>query len=127
MLRERWHRPDALVTTDCAAISHLTSGPAFTPSSSAAAAWGLGNGSDIDCGDMYSHLPAAVAGGQTTEAVVDKSISRTFTHLFRLGYFDPIETVGWADIGAEVIDSYTDGATRHVVAYSLPVRSGMFW
>ena len=54
---------------------------------------------------MYSHLPAAVAGGQTTEAVVDKSISRTFTHLFRLGYFDPIETGGGADIGAEVIDS----------------------
>jgi len=32
-----------------------------------AAAWGLNNGSDIDCGNMYGHIPAAVAGGQTTE------------------------------------------------------------
>jgi len=105
VLRERWQRPDAVVTTDCAAIGHLTSGPAFAPSSSVAAAWGLNNGSDIDCGNMYAHIPNAVAEGQTTEAMVDKAISRSFTHLFRLGYFDPVETVEWAKIGAEVIDS----------------------
>ena len=60
VLRERWHRPDAVVTTDCAAISHLTSGPAFAPSNSVAAAWGLNNGSDIDCGSMYLLRPIFV-------------------------------------------------------------------
>ena len=30
VLRERWQRPDAVVTTDCAAIGHLTSGPVRT-------------------------------------------------------------------------------------------------
>ena len=32
-----------------------------------------------------------LAGRET----VDKSLSRTLTHLFRLGYFDPVETVEW--------------------------------
>ena len=60
---------------------------------------------DIDCGDMFRHLPAAVAANLTTEGTVDVATSRSLEHLFRLGYFDPIETVGWAHIGPEVIGS----------------------
>lgn len=105
MLRQRWHHPDAVVTSDCAAIGHLTSGPAFAPSTTAAAAYGVNNGTDIDCGSIYSRLPGAVSQNLITEETIDRSLTRSLTHLFRLGYFDPVETVEWAKIGEEVIGS----------------------
>jgi len=58
-----------------------------------AAALGLIAGVDLDCGPYYmNHLPAAVAQGLVSEAVVDAAVQRVLVHQFRLGAFDPLES-----------------------------------
>ena len=41
VLRGRWNRSDALITTDCGAVGMLEHWPANAPSDEAAAAWAL--------------------------------------------------------------------------------------
>ena len=47
VLRERWGRHDAVVTTDSGAIGNLRGDPANAPSDAVAAAWALNNGTDV--------------------------------------------------------------------------------
>jgi hypothetical protein len=54
---------------------------------------------------MYGKLSGAVSRHLITENTIDESLARSLTHLFWLGYFDQIETVGWAQIGPEVVGS----------------------
>ena len=50
-------------------------------------------GVDLDCGPYYmNHLPAAVAQGLLSEAVVDAAALRVLVHQFKLGAFDPQES-----------------------------------
>jgi beta-D-xylosidase 4 len=49
-------------------------------------------GVDLDCGNFYNtSIPIALDNKTIVEADVDLALSRTFTVLIRLGYFDPPE------------------------------------
>lgn len=46
-------------------------------------------GTDLDCGTYFqNHLPTAFGAGLLTEAVLDRSLIRLYSSLFRTGYFD---------------------------------------
>ena len=105
VLRERFGRPDAVVTTDGGAVNNFRGPPLNASSDEQAAAWALNNGSDINDGPEFQHLPSAVAQGLTTEAAVDAALTRSLTQLFVAGLFDPPDRVAWTTIGRDAINS----------------------
>jgi beta-glucosidase-like glycosyl hydrolase len=109
MLRKRWNRPDALITTDCGAVRNLRGFPAHATSDAQAAAWAVNNGTDLEMGSTLFEsskdggLVTAVANGWTTEEIVTAAARRSLVPLFKAGRFDRMSTVGWAGLGAEDI------------------------
>ena len=89
LIREKWDWTGFIVS-NCGAIdNHRTASANLTE----AAARGLIAGLDVDCGPYYmNHLPAAVAEGLVSEAVVDAAALRVLVHQFKLGTFDPLST-----------------------------------
>ena len=75
LLKGKWQR-DAIITTDCGAVSNLRGPPVNAPSPEHAAAWALNNGTDIEMGsDLFpNHLISAVQKGLTTEAAITAAV-----------------------------------------------------
>jgi xylan 1,4-beta-xylosidase len=69
-----------------------------------AVATSLKAGTDLDCGHYYTdHLPEALDEGLITEGDLDKALTRLFTSLVKLGYFNsaasqPLRRLGWNDV-----------------------------
>ena len=107
VIRTKWNREDALVTSDCGAIQNVQGAPANAPSPEAAAAWALMNGTDLEMGSTLwqDHLVSAIGSGLATEAAVTRAASRAMRQHFLAGRFDPRASVGWSDLGAEAIVS----------------------
>jgi beta-D-xylosidase 4 len=80
--------PYRYITSDCAAVENIYQPHNFTDSMAAAAAVALNAGTDTNCGTGYLSLNISVANGWTTEAQMDKSLTRLYTALFTVGYFD---------------------------------------
>ncbi len=62
-------------------------------------------GTDLECGDVYRALVAAVKQGQISEGEIDTAVKRLFEARFRLGMFDPPEMVKYAQIPFSENDS----------------------
>lgn len=119
VLRKRWGREDAVVTSDGGAINNLKNPPARAPTTEVAAAWGLNNGTDINDGQAYKALPAAIEQGLTTEARLNEALTRALKQLFWAGLFDPVEKVSWTSIGMDQINS-----TKHQkINYDVALQS----
>jgi beta-glucosidase-like glycosyl hydrolase len=90
VLRDEWGftEPYRYVTSDCAAVQNIWTPHNFTDSEAAAAAVALNAGTDTNCGSSYLLLNESVANGWTTEAQMDKSLTRLYNALFTVGYFD---------------------------------------
>ena len=56
------------------------------------------------CGAAYESLDKAVQGGYLREEELDTTLERLFTTRFRLGMFDPPESVPYAQIPNSVVD-----------------------
>ncbi|KAL3920064.1 MAG: hypothetical protein SGILL_003446, partial [Bacillariaceae sp.] len=110
ILRKKWNRPMAHVTTDCGAVTNLLGAPIHAPDDESAAAFALNNGTDIEMGTLLwsSSLHAAIDRSLTTEAFVDEAFRRSYLPQFRLGRFDPPGASEWSRFGLEDIHS-----TRH--------------
>ena len=106
VLRQKWKRPDAHITTDCGAVSNLK-GPPVSTDDVGAAAMALNNGTDLEMGStvMTDHLVEAVKAGRTTEAAVDAAWLRSYMPHFRAGRFDALANVPWAAVGIDVLNS----------------------
>merc|ERR1712166_212585 len=111
MIRDKWGQPNALVTTDCGAVSNmlgqLEPSPgrtrlAATPEE--AAAWTIMNGTDLEMGSLIwtNHLLNATKIGLVTEARVARALRRGLRQQFIAGRFD---SGVWADIGPSSINS----------------------
>lgn len=107
VLRKRFNQPHALVTTDCGAVNNMLGAPVYAPTELHAAAWTIGNGTDIEMGSTIwtNNLTNAVRAGMVTEDVVTRSVTRAFRQLFLAGRFDRPENVGWATLGVADINS----------------------
>ena len=112
-LRGAW-KFQGYVVSDCDAVADIERGHHFTQTMAEAAAVSLKRGTDNECADYlqkaidnsdYVKYVDAVKQGLLSEKDVDVTLKRLFTARFRLGLFDPLEMVKYAQIPDSVIDS----------------------
>ena len=96
-LRSKWGFK-GYVVSDCWAISDIHQGHGFVLTLEQAAALAVKAGTDLSCGPEYASLPFAVENRLLTPADVDLAVKRLFEARFRLGMFDPPESVPWSKL-----------------------------
>jgi beta-glucosidase len=103
ILRGEWGF-DGFIVSDCGAIDDIYLQHKLVATAEEAAAMSVKSGTDLDCGQVYPNLEAAVRQGLITEQQIDSSVTRLFLARFRLGMFDSPERVRWARIPYGVLD-----------------------
>ena len=121
VLRERWGRTDAVITTDCTAVSNTMGPPLNLATKEEAAAAIINGGTDVEMGSSIwnTSMRSAVAKGLVSEATIDESVRRVLKSRMRQGDFDPVEDIEWAAIPANVINS----SAHQAVAYDAALQS----
>jgi beta-glucosidase len=105
ILRNQW-KFNGYVTSDCWAIDDFYKNHKTHPDAASASADAVLHGTDIDCGtDAFKSLVQAVKLGKITEAQIDVSVKRLFMIRYRLGMFDPVSMVKYAQTPASVLES----------------------
>ncbi len=79
---------DGYVVSDCGAICDIDANHHITENRAESAALAVNCGCDLNCGDAYTYLKAAVAGGLISEETITRAVERLFTTRIRLGMFD---------------------------------------
>lgn len=97
ILRNKWNF-GGYVVSDCGAIADIWKYHKVVPDAAHAAAVAVKAGCDLNCGSTYKALNEAVAQGLISEEEIDVAVKRLFTARFKLGMFDPIERVAYAQI-----------------------------
>ncbi|MDX9881787.1 MAG: glycoside hydrolase family 3 C-terminal domain-containing protein [Prolixibacteraceae bacterium] len=97
LLRDQWGF-EGYVVSDCGAVADIYKGHRIMKTAEEAAALSIKSGCDINCGNTFSHLGEAVKKGYASEADIDLALKRIFTARFKLGMFDPVEIVPYAQI-----------------------------
>ena len=97
ILRKDWGF-DGYVVSDCDSIEDIFRHHKIVDTAEKAAALGVRNGCDLDCGKTYDALVPAVRQGLLNENEIDGALTRLMLARFRLGMFDPAEKVRWAQI-----------------------------
>jgi beta-glucosidase len=110
-LRDAW-KFKGYVVSDCAAVEDISAHHKFKPTQEEGVAAALAAGTDLICGSPQArvHLEReaalnAVHQGILPESTIDTAVSRTLTARFRLGMFDPPESVPWSNLGASANDT----------------------
>jgi beta-glucosidase len=93
------------VTSDCGAIGDIWRDHHIVATEAEAAALAVKIGCDLDCGTEYRSLLEAVRKGLITEGEIDIAVKRLFEARFKLGMFDAVERVKYAQIPFSVNDS----------------------
>jgi beta-glucosidase len=92
------------VVSDCGAIDDIYARHRVVATGAQAAALAVKTGTDLECGRVYANLVDAVKQGLITEREIDTAVKRLFLARFRLGMFDPPDSVRWARIPFAVLD-----------------------
>jgi beta-glucosidase len=104
ILRGEWGF-NGYVVSDCGAITDIYQRHHFMNTPEEASAQAVKRGTDLECGDTYRSLVAAVKQGKISEAEIDINLKRLFAARFRLGMFDPPEMVPYSTIPFSANDS----------------------
>jgi len=104
ILRRQWGF-DGYVVSDCDAIADIYKHHKFAKTEEEGVAIGVKAGTDLTCGYEYRALLPAIKQGLISEAEIDTAVKRLFRARFRLGMFDPPETVPFSKIPFAVNDS----------------------
>lgn len=106
LLRDQWGF-DGYIVSDCGAIRdfYAKGHHEVVPTKEAAAAMAVQAGTDLNCGDTYPALLAAVEQGLISEQEIDVSVRRLMLARLKLGMFDPDAQVPYARIPIETVDS----------------------
>ncbi|KAL4902104.1 Exo-1,4-beta-xylosidase bxlB, partial [Aspergillus multicolor] len=124
VLREHWgwEGDGHWVTGDCGAIERIQTYHHYVDSGPGAAAAALNAGVDLDCGTwLPTYLGEAEAQGLVDEQTLDVALTRLYTSLVQLGYFDPaddqpLRSLGWEDVAtSEAEDLARSVATQGTV------------
>src|SRR6266571_5284605 len=115
VLRGEWQFP-GYVVSDCGAIGDMYLRHRVVATAAEAAALGVRSGTDLDCGREYANLVEAVHQGLISEQAIDTAVTRLFLARFRLGMFDPPDSVRWARIPITVLDEPSHRALALAVA-----------
>lgn len=97
ILRNEWGF-NGYIVSDCGAIDDIWQYHQITPDAASAAALSVKAGCDLNCGSTYKALHGAVEKGLISEQEIDVAVKRLFMARFKLGMFDPIEKVAYAQI-----------------------------
>ena len=97
ILREDWGF-NGYIVSDCWAISDFFQFQNYSANAAEASAVAVKAGTDLNCGTSYGQLGNAVKQGLVTESDIDVAVSRLMETRFRLGMFDPVEKVPFAQI-----------------------------
>lgn len=100
VLRGEWGF-DGHFTSDCWAIKDFHENHQITKNARESAALALKRGCDVNCGNTYLHLLAAVEEGLITEEDITTAAERLLTTRFLLGLFDGSE---YDEIPYEVVE-----------------------
>ncbi|WP_204263123.1 glycoside hydrolase family 3 C-terminal domain-containing protein [Spongiivirga citrea] len=121
LLRDNWGF-DGYIVSDCWAIKDFYNEGAHEISGDAkeASAIAVKAGTDLNCGDSYPALVAAVQDGLITEAELDVSLERLFVARLKLGLFAPEGAVKYENIPYDVVDS-----EKHRLASLVTARKSM--
>lgn len=93
------------VTSDCWGVSDFYKYHKTHPDSPTSVADAVLHGTDLECGNDYPSLLAAVERGLITEEQIDVSVKRLMKIRFRLGMFDPADKVPYSDIPYSILES----------------------
>jgi len=105
ILRNQW-KFTGYVTSDCGAIDDFYEQHKMFPDAESSATAAVLHGTDVECGNTtYKTLTQAVHDGKLTEKEIDQSVKRLFTIRFRLGMFDPVKMVKYAQIPITDLES----------------------
>jgi beta-glucosidase len=104
ILRKDWGF-DGYVVSDCGAIDDIYRRHKIVDTAEQAAALGVKNGCDLECGGTYRHLIGALGQGLLTEHDIDVAVTRLMRARIRLGEFDPPERVPFTRIPYSVNES----------------------
>jgi len=105
ILRDDW-KFAGYVTSDCGAIDDFWQRHKTSPDAESAATDAVLHGTDVECGNVtYRSLAKAVQDGKLKEKDIDASLKRLFTIRFRLGMFDPVEMVKYAQVPVSALES----------------------
>lgn len=97
ILRNDWGF-NGYVVSDCGAISDIWEHHKITSKPSAAAALALEKGCDLNCGGTYSHLKQSLQENLITENDINIALKRLLHARFKLGMFDEVSQVSYAQI-----------------------------
>ncbi|KEQ99745.1 glycoside hydrolase family 3 protein [Aureobasidium subglaciale EXF-2481] len=106
-LREDWSfdEPYKYVVGDCGAVEYIHTIHHFTDSPAEGAALALNAGTDLDCGFTFgTYLNESIINNYTTEARLDQALTRLYTGLHTVGYFDGqnrYANLSWGDVDTE--------------------------
>ena len=105
ILRNQW-KFKGYVTSDCWAIDDFYKNHKTHPDAATASADAVMHGTDVDCGTAsFLALTDAVKKALIQEEQIDVSIKRLFTIRYKLGLFDPISAVKYAQTPQSVLES----------------------
>lgn len=105
ILRNQW-KFTGYVTSDCWAVDDFYKYHKTHPDATASAVDAVMHGTDIECGQaVYKTLTDAVKNGLIKESQLDISLKRLFTIRYRLGMFDPVSMVSYAQTPSSVLES----------------------
>ena len=102
ILRKQWGF-EGYVVSDCGAINDIYENHKIVDTQEQAAALGIRRGCDLNCGSVYQRaLKTAVSQGLIGIKEIDLSVYRLMLARMKLGMFDPIELVPYAQIPFEL-------------------------
>jgi beta-glucosidase len=107
ILRTQWGF-SGYVVSDCGAVDDIFRRHKIVPTAEEASALSVTRGCDLECGNVFRALRAAIMGGLIQDADLDVAVRRLVVARMRLGMFDPPERVRWAQIPYSV-----NGAPEH--------------
>jgi beta-glucosidase len=115
ILRREWGFK-GYVVSDCDAIADIYKHHHFTKTEEEGVALGVKAGTDVTCGYEYKALIPAVKQGLISETEIDTAVKRLLTARFRLGMFDPQESVPYSRIPFTANDSAANRKLAHKAA-----------
>jgi len=105
ILREQW-KFTGYVTSDCWAIDDFFKYHKTHPDATSAAVDAVMHGTDVECGTgVYNALLEGVKTGKIKEAQLDVSLRRLFETRLRLGMFDPVSRVKYAQTPESALEA----------------------
>ncbi len=105
ILKRQW-KFKGYVTSDCWGIEDFFKYHKTHPDATSAASDALIHGTDIECGtNVYYSLKNAVEQGTLKESQVDASLKNLFMIRMRLGMFDPVAMVKYAQTPETVLEA----------------------